>query len=189
MKKQNKVLTNKRKGLKGKHVEISGLNKLDPESYDLFVKSPLFWLSKSEELLRSASILQSYQNENIRNGIVGNNVFSVVRLLCGYSLENIFKAIIAPTATISISGQLPKELDSHDLKVLSYKAGLKLNKEQNKILEFLSEHIISYGRYHVQKNASKMKTNSKISATHNLFDEVFKIWKIARAKLPGYTIK
>ena len=98
------------------------------------------------------------------------------------------KYIIAPKAKTSIAGQLPKVLDTHELRTLCSSAEVKLNKEQLKILDFLTEHVNSYGRYHIHKKSSKMNQSSKIGASNDLFNEVLEIWKIARAKLPGYAV-
>lgn len=64
--------------------------------------------------------------------ILGNNVFSTARLLSGYSLENIFKAVIAPNIKPEKPGKLPKALQCHNLLDLCKKADVIVTNVQKK---------------------------------------------------------
>jgi hypothetical protein len=99
-------MAKKRTGPKTKDIEMTGTGVLEASTYDLFATTSLFWATKSEELLFSASLLDGFQKQKMQRRTLGNNVFSTVNLLSGYALENIFKAIICEGLKPDRSGHL-----------------------------------------------------------------------------------
>ena len=98
----------------------------------------IYWFHKASALKDSADILWSSMNG--RNW--GDVKFPVYMMLCGMSLELIYKAIV-------VANNNEPNTRSHSLKELSKEAGLQVNNEQSGMLQILSEAIIWDGRYPV----------------------------------------
>jgi hypothetical protein len=89
-----------------------------------------YWMNKSNDLKRAASaVFESGQDD------------SVFRMLCGMSLEAMFKAVVLEL------GNAPPT--SHNLNQLARDAGLTYSKDDQKLLQILTEAVIWDGRYPV----------------------------------------
>ena len=89
-----------------------------------------YWLNKSTDLRSAAqAVFESGQD------------CAVFRMLCGMSLEAIFKAVVVETR------QSPRK--THNLNQLSRDAGLSYDVKEQKLLRILTEAIIWDGRYPV----------------------------------------
>lgn len=73
----------------------------------------------------------------------------------GMSLEALIKAHCIA------QGIENNKLGTHVLTDLANTAGLNLNKEENKILQILTEYIIWDGRYPIPKKATHLKNHSE----------------------------
>jgi len=121
---------------------------------------PIYWFNKSSDLRASAAALWISREEKQSNFIVGEcglgqgfimaaAVGPVFWMLCGMSLELLYKAII-----VAKGG---KAEPSHDLVKLVKAAGIRINKDTEHILKILTESIIWYGRYPVPKSHEPME--------------------------------
>jgi hypothetical protein len=114
----------------------------------------IYWFNKSSDLRGSAAALWTSQDGERSDAIVQEcrlgqgfimaaAVGSVFWMLCGMSLELLYKAIIVAKGE--------KAVHSHDLVKLAKLVGLHVGKKTETVLEILTESIIWYGRYPVPK--------------------------------------
>lgn len=116
---------------------------------------PLAWLNKSTDLRASAAALWASMDDETSKSIVtrfelgigfGSGfrmdaaVPGIFRMLCGLSLELLYKAII-----VSKGASAPK---GHNLFQLAQRAGIVVSKEDRGLLE-IPEYIVWSGRYPV----------------------------------------
>ncbi|MBI2471037.1 MAG: hypothetical protein HYV59_07320 [Planctomycetes bacterium] len=137
--------------------------------YEMREKAPLAWFNKSSDLRASAGAIwicmgieqskeiveQLRLGDDFRLNIACRPVY---RMLCGMSLELIFKAIIVAKGN--------KVEHTHDLVDLALKSNIKYDKRKQGILKIFSESIIWDGRYPVPraKGKDRDKANDVIKA-------------------------
>jgi hypothetical protein len=105
----------------------------------------IYWFHNASALRDSANVL--WTSMNGRNW--GDPKFPVYMMLCGMSLELIYKAIV-------VANNKEPNTKSHSLETLAKEAGLKVKKEQAGMLQIFSEAIIWDGRYPVPNNQDKI---------------------------------
>ena len=125
-----------------------------------------YWHNKAADLHASAGVLwkaiegPTEQQTGFSHAVA---CWSVYQMLCGMSLELLFKA------TIVAKGLEPKP--SHNLDVLSKEAGVVFHPDDIPILEILSEAIIWDGRYPVPKKESYYHKLNELHGDH-LYDRI-----------------
>lgn len=115
-------------------------------------KEPKYWIDKARSMHAAAGAVwyctQVEKPENVANTIGGSPDFScgawqVYRMLCGFSLELAFKAILVvrrePVST------------THDLVRLADESVVMYTDKQKELLALLTECVIWEGRYPVPK--------------------------------------
>lgn len=147
---------------------------------------PQYWLNKSSDLRASAGVIwyciHSEQSASIAQELNFGEGFSLevatsptFPMLCGLSLELMYKAIcvIKKTDFVKI----------HFLLKLAGLAGVNLTKQDEGLLEILTESVIWDGKYPVplDKNKVAFENLPKLYRKH-LFDEVnvsekFKVYR------------
>ena len=80
-------------------------------------------------------------------------------MLCGMSLELLFKAIV-----VAKDGEPDK--NSHDLPALAKSAGVPVTDKQAGLLKLLSQYVIWAGRYPVPKSKDKYDKLASIESQH-----------------------
>jgi len=121
-------------------------------------KAPLWWYDKSSDFRASAGALwlsmddsqSTFYAEKLNLGAgfrMSVAVFPVFIMLCGMSLELIYKAISVA------KGQ--KVEPNHRLCELAKSAGIKIDKKAEDYLKDLTEYIIWEGKYPVPKDKNK----------------------------------
>ncbi len=120
---------------------------------------PLAWLNKSTDLRASAAALWASIDTETSKSVVARfdlglgfgrgfrmsvAVPGVFHMLCGLSLELLYKAIIVSTGDSAPKG--------HNLSQLAQRAGIVVSKEDRGLLEILTEYIVWAGRYPVPQD-------------------------------------
>ena len=130
------------------------------EDFDHLSKEPQYWLNKATALRSAAGsiwyCLEIAKPADIADAIGGetqidfsSGSWQVYRMLCGMSLELLYKAII-----VAQNDPVPA---SHNLLFLAEKAGCHVTRKNAGILELLTECIIWEGRYPVPKDHPKIE--------------------------------
>lgn len=130
-----------------------------PDKYDIREKYPIYWFDKSSSLRLSAGILWNTNKDCLSQetkneiGLPENlnlpaGIQSVFEMLCGLSLELVFKAII-----IAADEEFDKD---HNLTGLARKTGLVLDENAHITLEFLAASVIWGGKYPIPKQKNAM---------------------------------
>ncbi|MCM2307996.1 MAG: hypothetical protein NDI91_11110 [Sulfuritalea sp.] len=141
------------------------------KSYSL---KPRAWISHAVSLRYSAEALLLYDEE------VFDRIFrakeqprlpaffspNVERMLLGFSLENLFKALILMSAenarrAFAKQGNLAWSVASHDLLKLAASANVPLNREEEHLLDVLSTCAIWAGRYPLPMNEHQFPRRRK----------------------------
>ena len=120
-------------------------------------KLSIYWYNKASDLNISAKIL--WEGMDKSNSFIN----PVYKMICGMSLELLFKAIII---------QKEKVLNdkTHNLITLSKEAEVQFSDKEKGLLEILSEAIIWYGRYPVPKKEEHFNKLNKLYDRH-MFDK------------------
>jgi hypothetical protein len=132
-------------------------------------EAPLWWFNKSSDLRASAGTLwlgmTSEQSENtVRTLNLGDGfsiaaaTWPVYEMLCGMSLELIFKAVAV------VKGSDPTAI--HKLTNLAKEAGLTYSKDVEGILDIWTESIVWNGRYPVPKKEEAMARTQELRREH-----------------------
>lgn len=146
---------------------------------------PINWLSKAEELKRSALILadvffqdmdmvrkysSEYQTKESSDVVLPKgDTMSQFMLLAGFALENVFKAyVIYKNPNLVSNGRIEGILKDHNLVKLAHHADIELNPEEERFCELAFNATISFGRYPIPKEARYSMSSSKITG-HAVF--------------------
>lgn len=133
--------------------------------YKTQANMPIIWYMTAEKLRSSYQVLAEHANKmfNIQSQPTIlkealNNTLPSSLMLAGYSIENYLKGLIVKNSTL---GAFDKNgnfaLKSHNLVLLASKAGLKLNKDEQELLERLNYFVMSGGRYPIPLNDIDMQ--------------------------------
>lgn len=120
------------------------------KQFELRQEIPAYWHNKSHDLLVSARTLWKAMQKERELEI---NCWSTYKMLMGMSLELLFKAHCVG-AGVSFGA-------THDLVSLAKTANFTTPKEENEILNVLSEYIIWDGRYPTPKKPQHLKNHWK----------------------------
>lgn len=123
-------------------------------------EAPLPWFNKSLELKTAAGVLLN----------VGS-VFSIYLMLCGMSLELIYKAIIVVRNNRFDSVKKINIGKHHNLVNLAHFANIGLNEKNKAFLNILTHYIYWEGRYPTPNKAEDMVELEKLSKKY-LFTEI-----------------
>lgn len=141
------------------------------DSFDRRKCAPLWWLNKSSDLRASAGALWLSMDEKQSDFFMGKlglsegfsisvAVWPVYMMLCGMSLELLFKAIsVTKGDTVQTN---------HNLIDLAKAAGVKTDEKTKAILQLLTESVIWEGKYPVPKDRQK----KSFYTANNLYNEV-----------------
>jgi hypothetical protein len=143
-------------------------------TYERRRNAPLWWYNKSSDLHASAGALWltmgdevdrvAAQKLGIGSGFsMGIACWPVYQMLCGLSLELIFKAIVVA------EGKEPSHV--HLLTDLASEAGLSYTAQELQVLKLLTESIIWDGRYPVPKNKIHLEKHYQ-HASEVLYDSI-----------------
>ncbi len=154
------------------------------DSFDRQKNAPLSWLNKSSDLRASAGALFLSMSEEKSNFLVEKlhlgegfcmavAVYPVYLMLCGMSLELLYKAISV--------AKREQVLTTHNLIDLAYAAGIKTDGLTEPILKLLTESVIWEGKYPVPKD----KYRKSFYTANNLYNEVM----YQKGQLFGYEIQ
>lgn len=139
--------------------------------FELKKKAPLCWFNKSSDLRASAGALwlsmDKEQPSVLVNALglgthfnVSVAVWPVYMMLCGLSLELLYKAIsVAKGKTVA---------NNHELIVLAELAGIKTDEQSQNVLSLLTESIYWDGKYPVPLDKKK----DSFLAFNNLYNDV-----------------
>ncbi|WP_063704345.1 hypothetical protein [Pseudoalteromonas gelatinilytica] len=120
------------------------------KQFELREETPAYWHNKSNDLLVSARTLwEAMQKEKA----LVINCWSTYKMLMGMSFELLFKAHCVG-AGIRFGA-------THDLVSLAKTANFTMSKEENGILNVLSEYIIWDGRYPIPKRSQHLENHWK----------------------------
>ncbi len=142
----------------------------EDKTYKEHKETSIYWYNKSSDLRGSAGILWISMEEKIstesvelldfnKDFNVGVATPPVYRMLCGMSLELLYKAIVVA------KGNKPNTR-SHSLHKLAEDAGLNITQEDKGLLDILSESIIWDGRYPVPKQQEHMTKLETLTRDH-----------------------
>ena len=137
---------------------------------------PMYWFNKSSDLRGAAGALD-FCMENQKEHSISDSIglgtdydmivgtYGVYRMLCGMSLELIYKAIII--------SKDQKYKPTHNLVKLGEAAGIPLNNDEIALLEILTQCVIWEGRYPTpnQKKADVLEYFTWLSY-ENLYEKV-----------------
>jgi hypothetical protein len=148
------------------------------DDFTRYSESGLSWHNKAWHLMGAAGALWACQNNDRSKEIVGElgleTEFSMGQalgepylMLCGLSLELLFKAIVV--------AKRGKPMKHHNLRALATNASVELTEKQKGQLDFLSEYVTWAGRYPVSKERDAFNKLPKLRFEHLLLYE----------KLPG----
>lgn len=132
-----------------------------------------YWFNKSSDLMGSAGALWTSRNKERSDSIVQElglgegysmdaAVNPVYRMLCGMSLELMYKAVIVA------KGHEVKT--SHKLVELARLAGVVVSEFDKGLLEIITESVIWDGRYPVPKDKKSMDNLNSLT-TDYLYDK------------------
>ncbi len=110
-----------------------------------------YWHNKSADLHSSATVLWEAMKDEDSLQI---SCYSTYKMLMGMSLEALIKA-----HCIAQNIDDDKVKKSHRLTELSSLAGINFSKEDNKILDVLTEYVIWDGKYPAPKKSSQLKNH------------------------------
>lgn len=133
--------------------------------------APLWWLNKSSDLRASAGALWLSMDEKQSDSIVEKldlgtgfcmsvAVWPVYMMLCGMSLELLYKAI-------SVAKGDPVQT-KHNLIDLAHVAGVQTDEKSKAFLQLLTESVIWEGKYPVPKDKQK----ESFYTANNLYNKV-----------------
>lgn len=156
----------------------------DIGSFEFRKKTHQYWYNKSNDLRASAGALwfamrDSDNNiaEHLKLGSgfsMGIACYPVFPMLCGLSLEVLYKAICVRKDI--------KFKSTHNLIILAKDAQIDITDEESKFLKFFTESIIWNGKYPVPSDKQKHEYD-KLTELH--YDFLFD--KIKIGSLDGYT--
>jgi hypothetical protein len=135
----------------------------------------VYWYNKASDLRGAAGALWASMDDTRSNAIVeelglGTNfkmkvaTYPVYAMLCGMSLELLYKAIVVA------KGNEPNT-KTHALTILASNAGISVTNQQIGLLKILSEYIIWNGRYPVPKKPEQMQSYIELKNEH-LFNKI-----------------
>lgn len=138
-------------------------------------EASLWWYNKSSDLRASAAALKfscdpeyartfSEQYGLGQGFIMGVAVRSVYLMLCGMSLELLFKAIVVERGLVVNDS-------SHELVAHASSAGVKYSSKEKKLLLILTHSIVWQGRYPTPKKEGPWDEFSKLVG-ESLYSEV-----------------
>jgi hypothetical protein len=123
------------------------------ERYEREKKLSIYWFNHANDLRGAAgAVWFAIENEShqVHNFLEMESGYSfsvacppVFLMLCGLSLELLFKALI-----VEIGGQPPV---THDLRKLSLEAQITINADDLELIDLLTDHIKWAGKYPVPK--------------------------------------
>ena len=134
-------------------------------------KAPMSWFNKSSDLRASAGALWISMSKDQADFLVSSlglnaqfnmsvALWPVYMMLCGMSLELLYKAI-----TVAKGNQI---INKHELNLLAKLAGIKINEQSEKILALLTESIYWEGKYPVPLD----KKEKSFFTTNELYNNV-----------------
>lgn len=147
------------------------------DSYERRKKTSMCWFNKSSDLRASAAAVWMSIEPDLSNRIVGEcrlgggfvmgaAVVPVFRMLCGMSMELIFKAVI-------VEREQAVNESHHDLLFHASMAGLSYSERERRLLKILTHSIAWAGRYPTPtpKKKDHMEEYSRL-IDDNLYDRV-----------------
>ncbi len=156
----------------------------------VFRANPNEWLEVSDELNESIEVLlknsqATYFKSDTWDGKPTTKLMSSrsIFLLMGFSIENLIKGIlIFDRPELVNEGKLDNKIKSHNLKHLALNiSDVKINTEELKFLDILSEAIPDWGRYPCPLKFQQIKNEVEYSKRMN--NEFQKLRKSLRNKL------
>ena len=149
------------------------------EYYDSKLSDHRFWIEKGLDLHQAASavellVTQFFHAEKIKLGleppsetteprVARGGITEVYLLLLGYTAECFIKARLTRKLLRGVKGhkfdvkELPKKLNSHELKRLCDDAGITALPREERVLVLLAEAVKWRGRYPVPRLAADLK--------------------------------
>ena len=125
-----------------------------------------YWMNKANDLHRSAAALWASMDANASPALTrGGCIEPVFRMLCGMSLELLYKALI-----VQSGGKPPS---THELIHLANLAKIKPSKQEEALLKILTEYIKWEGRYPVPQERKSWAALDDLVRKH-LFREVYR---------------
>lgn len=139
------------------------------DDFTRYSESGLSWYHKAWHLMGAAGALWACQNNHRSKEIVGElgleTEFSMWQalgepylMLCGLSLELLFKAIVVE--------KHGKPMEHHNLRALATNASVELTEKQKGQLDLLSAYVTWAGRYPVSKEREAFNKLSKLESEH-----------------------
>jgi hypothetical protein len=122
------------------------------EQYEMRATVPAYWHNKSADLHSSARVLWKAMEADSQLQIT---CCSTYKMLMGMSFEVLIKA-----HCIAQKIKNDKIHKTHQLTKLAEIAGLKLTKEDKKILDILTEYVIWDGKYPTPKKSIHLKMHN-----------------------------
>lgn len=122
-----------------------------PDDFKLFAQTDWFWCCKASDLKAAAAILWAdCENHAILKAEPGTG--DAALMLAGMALENMVKAVLAKQGKIEVKGEGPERrlgrmVACHKLDKLFDNAEIKVDADQRRALELLSEYVEWKGRY------------------------------------------
>jgi hypothetical protein len=154
--------------------------------YDI-LGSPVFWVSKAEEINRMVEIgfitwksdlenLRSSEKSTDLNHAMPPSTLLVSFFLASLAIENLLKAALVREHPQCIqNGKMHGDIiNSHDLVKISKAAEVCLSDDENEFCKLATECILQFGRYPIAKNASELITNFSITEfLFEVYEELF----------------
>lgn len=178
-------------------------------SYDMRGMS-MFWIPKAEELdrmVRLGFVAWTEDCERIRETVRTDgavpydyppNTLMVCFFLAALAIENLLKGclIVEKPETIKDGKFRGNAIGSHNLLAIALEAGVPLTKDEDDFCQLGTEAIMSFGRYHMAKNAHHDTTRLTIKqSAFPIYEELFNKlhrrlkempWKHADGSGPDY---
>jgi hypothetical protein len=140
-----------------------------PATFEWYRDVAIYWYNKSSDLRGSAGALWISRQKAFSTAIVkklhlgegfsmGAATPSVYLMLCGMSLELLYKAILVATRQ-----KVPHE---HILVKLAKLAGVSVGADETALLRILTESIVWDGRYPVPKTVASFDELRKLRSKH-----------------------
>lgn len=146
-------------------------DQIDKRNYESTVFWDLHWITKADDLLASAALLEpevrkvwknlrEYHAQKVHKtsdkvSLIPDRHIAIYLMLVAFAVENLLKASVVRDKKLEYereferSGSLPKELKSHDLTDLARRAGLRFDIAEEDLLRRLSRSAMWFGRYPV----------------------------------------
>jgi hypothetical protein len=147
-----------------------------PATFERYRDLAIYWYNKSSDLRGSAGALWISQEETLSAAIVEKLNLAqgfrldaatplVYRMLCGMSLELLYKAIL-----VARQQQIPH---THDLVKLAKRADVAVGTDESALLQILTESIVWDGRYPVPKTFESFDNLQNLKSKHLFKSEPF----------------